>query len=157
MGNFKAGEILEIAIRIEENGEKLYRHAVTLTDDAGIKDLFASLADEEVKHKKTFQAMVSKLESYEPQETYPGEYFAYLRAYADNIIFPKDVLEEELDGLYDAEDAIEFAQQREIESILYYIETKSIVPESQAVEIDKIINEERRHYLKLVDVRRTLD
>jgi rubrerythrin len=157
MGSFKASEILEIAIKIEENGEALYRHAVTLTEDEGIKRLFASLADEEVKHRKTFEEMVSKLESYQPQETYPGEYFAYLRAYAENIIFPKEALEEELEGLYDAEDAVEFAQQREIESILYYLEAKSAVPPSQAAEIDKIIDEERAHYLKLVDVRRTLD
>jgi rubrerythrin len=157
MGNFKASEILEIGIRIEENGEKLYRHATTLTDDPKLKDLLGFLAGEEIKHKKIFEEMVSKLETYEPPETYPGEYFAYLRAYADAIVFPPAAMEEELEDLYDIDEAIEFAMQREIESILYYIETRSIVPKSQGDQIDKIISEERGHYLKLVEVKKTLD
>lgn len=47
------------------------------------------------------------------------------------------------------------SQFREIESILYYIDAKSLVPEGQRCEIDKIIDEERRHYLKLVDLKKT--
>ena len=157
MAIFKASEILQIAMRIEENGEKMYSHAVTLTDDPKLKELLGLLAGEETKHKKVFVEMVSNLENYEPPETYPGEYFAYLRAYADSIVFPPDEMQEELEDLYDVEEAIEFAMQREIESILYYIETKSVVPKSQADQIDKIIAEERKHYLKLVDVRKGLD
>jgi rubrerythrin len=157
MGNFKASEIMQVAIRIEENGEKLYRHAKTLTDEPKIKDLFGFLAGEEIKHKKTFEEMVSKLESYEPPETYPGEYFAYLRAYADSLVFSPEEVAEELEELYDVDEAVEFAMEREIESILYYIEAKSLVPKSQADALDKIIAEERRHYLKLVDVKKSLE
>ncbi|HVP56897.1 MAG TPA: ferritin family protein [bacterium] len=157
MGNFKASEFLQVAIRIEENGEKLYRHARTLTDDAKIKDLFGFLADEETKHKRTFEEMVSKLETYEPAETYPGEYFAYLRAYADSLIFSPDEVDEELEDIFDVDEAVEFAMEREIESILYYLEAKSLVPASQAEAIDRIVAEERRHYLKLVELKRSLD
>jgi rubrerythrin len=157
MSAFKASEILKVAMRIEENGEKLYRHAKTLTEDPKTKDLFGFLAGEEVKHKKTFEEMASKLDSYEPPETYPGEYLAYLKAYADNIVFPPDEMEEELEDLYDIDDVIEFAMQREIESILYYIETKAVVPASHGDAIEKIVAEERKHYLKLVEVRKSLD
>ena len=157
MPAFKASEILKIAVAIEENGEKLYSHAKTLTDDRKIQDLFGFLAGEEVKHKRVFEELASKLEAYEPPETYPGEYLAYLKAYADNIVFPPDEMEEELDDLDDVEDAVEFAMQREIESILYYIETKAVVPASQSQTIDKIVEEERKHYLKLVEIRKDLD
>ena len=57
MDAFKAGEILRVAVRIEENGERLYRHAAGLADDRKLKDLFAFLASEEAKHKKTFAEM----------------------------------------------------------------------------------------------------
>jgi rubrerythrin len=157
VGNFKASEILQVAIKIEENGEKLYRHARTLADESKLKDLFGFLAAEEIKHKKTFEEMVSKLETYEPPETYPGEYFAYLRAYADSLVFSPEEVAEELEDLYDVEEAVEFAMEREIESILYYIEAKSLVPKAQADLLDGIISEERRHYLKLVDVKKSLD
>jgi rubrerythrin len=157
MNTFKASEMFQVAMRIEENGERLYRHAVNLTDDTKMKDMFNFVADEEVKHRKTFEGMLSKIESYQPSESYPGEYFAYLKAYAENVVFPEDQMERELAKITDVGGALEFAIQREIESILYYLEARGFVPESQRSEIDRIIEEERRHYLKLVDVRRSLN
>ena len=157
MGNFKASEFLQVAIRIEENGEKLYHHAGTLSDDPKIKELFAFLAGEETKHKRIFTEMVSKLGTYEPPETYPGEYFAYLRAYADSLVFSPEEAEEELEDILDVDEAVEFAMEREIESILYYLEAKALVPKGQAEALDKVVSEERRHYLKLVELKRSLD
>jgi rubrerythrin len=157
MNAFKAGEIIQVALRIEENGEKLYRHARGLAEDPKLKDLFGFLAGEEAKHKKTFAEMASGLEAYEPPESYPGEYLAYLRAYADNLVFPADQMEEELEDMYDVDEAVEFALQREVESILYYIEARGLVPKAQADALDEIVAEERRHYLKLVEVKKSLD
>ncbi|MFH1314367.1 MAG: ferritin family protein [Candidatus Eisenbacteria bacterium] len=156
MDTFKASEVLRVAMKIEENGERLYRHATTLAGDTETKDFFGFLADEETKHKKTFEAMLSKAEHYQPSETYPGEHLVYLRAYADNIIFSPDKVEKEIAGLTDVDSVLEFGIQREIESILYYLETRNLVPDSQREQIDKIIDEERRHYLRLVDVRKNL-
>ena len=156
MNGFKASEILEIAMRIEENGQKLYRHAATLTGDSATKDVFAFLANEEAKHKTTFQGMLSKIEKYQPPESYPGEYFAYLRAYAEGIVFPPDRMEKELTNITDVESAVEFGVQREVESILYYLEVRNLVPEHQRAEIDRIADEERSHYLKLTDLKRGL-
>ena len=45
MDTFKASEVFQIATRIEENGTQFYRHAMTVTGDAKIKDLFSFLAD----------------------------------------------------------------------------------------------------------------
>lgn len=157
MQTFKASEIMQVGIKIEENGEKLYRHARNVADEAELKDFFGFLAGEEARHKKVFQEMLSKAEPYEPPETYPGEYFAYLRAYADQIVFPPDVMEEELEDLEDIYDVVEFALQREIESILYYMEAKSVIPKGQADLVEKMVDEERKHYLKLIEVLKTLD
>jgi rubrerythrin len=156
MYDFKASEVFDVAVRIEQNGESLYRHACTLTDDAKIKDLFALLADEEVKHRKTFEGMQSKVEDYQPPEKYPGEYCSYLRAYADDIVFPSERMESELARITDVGGAIEFAVQREIESILYYLEARGFVSERQRDQVDKIIDEERRHYLRLMDIKKVL-
>ena len=156
MKPFKASEIMQIAVAIEENGEKLYSHAKTLTDDAKTKELFDFLAAEETKHKKIFEGMLAKAEQYQPPESYPGEYYEYLGAYARNIVFPPDVMKKELAGITDVASALEFGIQREIESILYYLEARNIVPERQRDEIGKIVDEERRHYLKLVDVKKDL-
>ncbi len=152
MAIFDVSEILQFAVRIEENGEKAYRRFSKTIQDAG--ELFTYLADEEVKHKKTFEDILSKIEKYEPPESYPGEYFAYLRAYADNIIFAEKNLDKELDKVKDAGSAIEFGIQREVDSILYYLEMKNFVPEHQHSVILKVVDEERSHYVKLSELKK---
>ena len=75
-----ASEIIQFAIKIEENGWSFYNKVVEANKDEKIKELFTFLADEEVKHKETFEAMLPEIEKYEPREAYPPEYFSYLRA-----------------------------------------------------------------------------
>jgi len=154
MGIFKASEIYQLAIKIEENGEKFYRKMAEKLKNANMKKVFTYLGDEEVKHKKTFEDMVSKVEKYEPPESYPGEYFAYLRAYADNIILSQRKMDREMPKIKDAITAIDFAIQRELDSILYYLEMKNLVPESERNLIDGIIEEERRHFMKLSELKK---
>ncbi|KPL14441.1 hypothetical protein AMJ74_03385 [candidate division WOR_3 bacterium SM1_77] len=149
MSVFEPSEVFQFAIRIEEGGEKFYREMAEKLQDAEVKSLFSALADEEVRHKKTYQGMVSKIEEYEPFESYPGEYFSYLRAYADNIIFTPKRMEQEMGKIKDASSALKFAIDRELDSILYYQEIKNLIPQNQRGLIDNIIEEERRHFVKL--------
>ncbi|MDH4210118.1 MAG: ferritin family protein [candidate division WOR-3 bacterium] len=149
MSVFEPSEVFQFAIRIEEGGEKFYREMASRIENTEIRSLFSALADDEVKHKKTYQGMVSKIEEYEPFESYPGEYFSYLRAYADNIIFTPQRMEEEMKKINDAPSALKFAIDRELDSILYYQEVKNLVPKNRRSEIDKIIEEERKHFMKL--------
>jgi rubrerythrin len=153
MSVFKPSEIFQFAIRIEENGEKYYREMAQKLNDKAVKELFSALADEEAKHKKTYERLVAQIETYEPFETFPGEYFQYLRAYADNHIFTPRMLQKEMDSITDASSALQFAIQRELDSILYYQEVKKLVPKNQRGTIDTIIDEERRHYVKLTSCK----
>jgi rubrerythrin len=85
-----------------------------------------------------------------PPESYAGEYAAYLHNYVDNaIIFKKEALDRELAKVKDTDSALDFAIQREMDSILYYHEIKGIVPAHEHATVDKIIEEERRHVAML--------
>ena len=78
-----------------------------------------------------------------------GEYAAYLRSYVDNnIIFTKEIMDKELAKVKDTIGAIDFAIKRELDSILYYHESKRLVPESQHAAIEKIIEEERKEWFR---------
>ncbi len=149
MSVFNASEIFQFAIRIEEMGEKFYGKMAQELKAPNAQKLFDYLAKEETKHKKTFTEMLSKIEKYEPPESYPGEYFEYLRSYVDDIIFSYKKIEKEISKITDAARALEFGIQIELDSILYYLEMKNFVPDRQHDIIDRIIEEERRHYLKL--------
>lgn len=151
---FDASEIVRFAVRIEENGEKFYRYAVRTTVDEDAKEIFDHLADEEIKHKKTFEDMLSEIKKDEPFESYPGEYLAYLRDYVDRIIFADEVLDRKISKVRDTSSAIDFGIQRELESILYYQEIKKFVLESQHNLVDRILDEERRHFSELSELRK---
>jgi rubrerythrin len=156
MSLFEPSEVFQFAIRIEENGETYYRQMAKKLDDKTVKDLFVMLAEEEAKHKKVYETLVSKIESYQPAESYPGEYFEYLRAYADNIIFDPKTLDEKISSISNTESALNFAIDNEVASILYYHDIKNLVPENSRPQIDKIIEEERRHYVKLTNIKKTI-
>jgi len=154
---FDTSEILEFAVRIEENGEAFYRRMAQKSKEEKIKNLFNYLADEEIKHRKAFGEMLAKIEQYEPPESFPGEYFQYLRAYADEHIFTQaktGLLTAE--KMKSAKEAVEFALGAELDSILYYLEAKNLVPESQKAIVDKVVDEERHHYLKLLEIKKGL-
>ena len=152
---FEASDIVEVAIRIEENGINFYKFAEQIAKQEEAKKLFAHLAQAEAAHKKTFEGIFAKMEKYNPPESYAGEYSAYLRSYVDNnIIFTKEAMDKELSNIKDTIAAFDFAMQRELDSILYYHEIKNLVPATQHEAIEKIIEEERKHYAALVDMKK---
>jgi len=153
MSLFEPSEVFQFAIRIEENGEKFYRKMADKFSDPRIKELFSYLADEETKHKRIYEGMVENIEKYEPFESFPGEYFEYLRAYADKIIFDEKTLDEQQKKINDPIMAINVAMDNEVASILYYQEIKNIVPQDKRNSIDKIMEEERRHFVTLSGMR----
>ena len=150
---FDASEVFQLAIRIEENGEKFYRKMSDKFDDPSLKKLLNFLADEEVGHKRIYEEILSTIEAYQPRESYPGEYFTYLRAYADNIIFSQKEFEKKIEEIDDPSSAIDFAIDAEVSSILYYQEIKNIVPENKHDQIEHIVDEERKHFVQLSEIK----
>jgi rubrerythrin len=157
MGVFSASDIVEVAIRIEENGINFYKFAEQLAKQEDAKKLFAGLAQAEVTHKRTFEKLLANMEKYNPPESYEGEYGAYLRSYVDNnIIFTKEIMDKELSKITDTNSAIDFAIRRELDSILYYHEIKKLVPAAQHQVLDKVIEEERKHFMSLTETKKCL-
>jgi len=156
MALFNISEIYHLAIAIEENGEKFYRAQLKKFNDENIKKLFSFLADEEIKHKETFKSMLEKIEKYEPKESYPGEYFLYLKSYAENVIFNEKELDSKIKKIKNLKSVLDFAIKLEWDSILYYQEMKIYVSADSAKLIDDIIKEERKHFIKLSEARKNL-
>jgi rubrerythrin len=156
MGSFEATDILEFAIRIEENGANFYRYAVQIVKGEDAKKLFTRLAEEEGSHKRTFEKIYANMEKTNLPESYDGEYRAYLHDYVDNsIVFSKEAMEKELAKVTDSLSAVDFAIRREMDSILYYSEIKRFVPAGEQSMIDKVIEEERRHFSILSEIRKS--
>lgn len=151
---FNAHDVLQFAVRIEENGEVFYRETAAMVVDEDVKTLFTRLADEEIAHKKTFEKMLSELVDYLPPETYDGEYLSYLQSYIDGkAIFKDHPKIPELAKVRDRDAALDYAIQKEADSIMYYEEVKRFAGRKHESVIDQVIAEERKHFATLVAVK----
>jgi rubrerythrin len=156
MDVFDVSEILQFAVRIEENGENFYRRVAESAAEQNVKSLFTYLADAEVVHSKTFSDMVAGLKTYEPAESYPGEYFTYLRAFVDGVLFNEEEREKHMSDVTDIVSAVDFGIRKELQSIQYYEEMKKFVPAGQHDVLERVINEERKHFVELAELREEL-
>jgi len=149
MNRFNPTEIFEFAIKIEEDGRRFYEKSASVIKDEKVKSLLMFLADEEIKHKETFEKILSSFESFEPAESYNEEYFAYLKAYVDNLIF-KYLESPDPEKLTNVFTVLEYALAKEMDTILYYHEMKNLVlPENSRHFVDRIIDEERKHVVMI--------
>jgi len=155
---FESQDILLFARRIEENGERFYQQSAERLQDRKAKELFRYLAEEERVHRNVFEGMLSTMERFDVRETYEGEYLSYLQDYLDRkVIFDSKAAERELAGVQDPVSAIDFAIRREMDAILYFTEVKHFVSEGQQGPIDRILEEERGHFSKLNDLKKTFE
>ncbi len=159
---FSANEIIDMAISIEENGEFFYREVAKSMVGGPVKSLFLYLADEDARHRDIFNGLTSSVKTMEltfdvTHEEYPGEYLEYLKAFTDNQVFTKSGA-----GIKAARrmstqvEVLDFAAQIELDSVLFYTELKEILHKSQWPIIDKIIREERGHYVKLSELKESV-
>ncbi len=157
MAVFEAGDIVEVAVRIEENGANFYRYAVQLAGKEEVKALFQRLADEEVKHRQIFAKILAGMARNLPPEGYDGEYAAYLHDYVDNrLVFKAEAFAGELTKLRDEASALDFAIQRELDSIHYYREIRELLPADQREAVERIIAEEKEHFIRLSAMRKRI-
>jgi len=54
----------------------------------------------------------------------------------------------------DTPPAIDFAMHREMDAILYFLEIKNLVSKNQQSSIDRIVDEERKHFSLLSQMRK---
>jgi rubrerythrin len=128
MAVFDANDIVEVAVRIEENGANFYRYAVQLAAKEEVKTLFQVLAAQEVKHQETFAKILAGMDRNTPPEGYDGEYAAYLHSYVDNrLVFTAEAFAAELAKLRDEASALDFAIQRELAEIHHLIPVLSLL------------------------------
>ena len=54
---FTMNEVVDLAVRIEVNGERVYRHAAAAVSDPDIQNALTWLADQEAEHARWFRSL----------------------------------------------------------------------------------------------------
>jgi len=147
---FSPQDILRIAIRVERNGEELYRVLEEKEKNEKLRNIWKYLKEQELLHQKTFQEMLDKVGDYIVYEFSPGEYSAYMKAIASSYILTQGLIEKKTKELFENSlEAIEFGIYVEKESILTYTAFREYVLAQKQPVLERIIEEEKRHLVRL--------
>jgi rubrerythrin len=141
----KVRDILAMAIRLEEEGERFYRE-LSGHFDGEIKKTFLELADQEKVHAEIFRKM-SDQESWDEMDSYLSGY-AFYEVFPDTseILKRKDLTLKEV---------LNIAISVEKDSIILYYELKDgLVNSDTQKTVKKIIEQEKEHLKKLLELKR---
>ena len=139
-------EIIEIAIRIEENGQEFYTAAAEMIKESpDVKGLFYDLAEKEITHIAIFQKLADNFEaeSFEFNKEESADYIGHL---ADTHIFgKKDAGAELAKTVSTPKQALEIAYKFENDSVIFYEELLKKASSDSRKLILQIIEEEKEH------------
>jgi rubrerythrin len=153
---FSIAEIIEIAVQIEKNGERVYREAIGQGKNPELDRLLLGMAEEELEHACWFLTLKDDIEtSQDRPQTREMD-----AAMVDDLIGKQafSLADVDFSRLKDSKELIDIFIEFENDTILFYEMLKTFLLDQKTVEhLEKIIREERSHIEKLKDLRsRTL-
>jgi len=158
--NFSGSEVIEMALKIEENGMRFYTDAFKSARDERVKDLFKRLAIEEAHHIKTFSKMKDLVkdeyvsEGFDPYITEASE---YLRSMADSEVFKSPGGGATFAGeITNPTEVLDFAIGMEKDSIEFYREFEKVIVEKDRPVLTALIAQENEHLGLLEDLRKEI-
>ena len=155
---FRAGEILDMAIRIERQGIAFYTACREVVDAPDLAETFADLIDQEHDHIDTFRRMKANRDDDRLPESFSGEYDRNTDAFVrDRVFADPEAAADQVRRLGDASAAVDWAITFEEKSIGFYEWIKDRVRPSENEAIDRIIGQERQHIARLQARREGLD
>ena len=151
---FSALDILDIAIRLEKNGEKTYRDAGTHTTDEELQAMLSWIADEERSHARWFTELKSRLSAGEDHHL-----MAELsRALVEDVVRGQTFSLQEVDF-----ETIDTAAKMlrtfigfEDDTIDFYEVLKTFIDDPVILgQLEQIIAEEKKHINRFEELLRT--
>jgi rubrerythrin len=145
---FTITEILDMAMRVEENGRDLYRKAMAQSADPVLKTLLKWMADEEDSHRRWFAGMRRRLKQ-------PGQNLfveAMTREVLAELLGRRTFCLDDVDfqKLVQADQLLEAAIEFETDTVFFYEILTSFTTDAQVLtQLQTIIAEEKNHIEKL--------
>jgi rubrerythrin len=148
---FTTTDILEIALKIEANGEQTYRRAAREADDSSLSEQLAALADDEQKHRVWFADLKDKL----AVQTLDPETAALGREMFSSILGEKafSLDEADLSCLPDMRTLLEVSAELERDTIAFYEMLEPFMEDEPGRRDLKSVIEEERKHLRLLQER----
>jgi rubrerythrin len=147
---FTLGEIIDLAVRIEANGEKAYRKAQNQVTDPALASMLGWLADEEAEHEKWFPRLKENVETTLEEAKLEEMGQALLQGVLGDHTF--SIEEADFSRIEDLDSLIAVSVEFEKDTILFYEMLSAFIEDEQTLNhLQRIIEEENRHVQLLQD------
>ncbi|MFA6169733.1 MAG: ferritin family protein [Candidatus Margulisiibacteriota bacterium] len=146
--NIAVEDIVKMAIKIEENGEMVYRYLTKQFEVEEIKQLFKLLADQETYHRSYFEGLLSTLiKGPQSQMSLDRDKLDYLKGFAgEHVFLPDNVLALVGKKIGSKIEVFDFALLAEKETAEFYEKLLGLIPVEERAGVERIIVQERNHY-----------
>jgi len=152
---FSADEIAEMALEIERLGAAFYEEALQHVESGPVRELFALLREEESIHEAQFAAVIRSIREGPAGPPLDPEWTEYIRALAECRVFPdRAAVSAAVEGVSSEAGALRLALQFEREAVLFFHEMKNAVSAEALPVLDVLIEQERGHVHRLVEMFR---
>jgi rubrerythrin len=145
---FSLKDIIDIAVQVEQNGERVYRSAAGNVDDQSLRSMLIWLADEEARHVKWFAALKATAPdggNYPEQENMGKDLL-------QNAVGAHSFALEDADfsSMEKIEDLIRTAIEFEKDTALFYKMLQPLIEDQETLDqLHGIIQEEENHAQRL--------
>ena len=147
---FEIKEIIDLALQIEQNGEKIYRNALRHVANPAISTVLEKLADEELNHIEWFASLKESIQSTtdDPELVEMGK--TILKGVLGTQAFSlKDINFSKISRI---NDLLKLAIEFERDTILFYEMIRPLLDHPEEMDhLNKIIAEENQHIQQFQD------
>ncbi len=150
---FSAAEIIDMGIVKERKRRDFYGYAADKFKEKDMKDLFSHLRDWEDEHVKRFTDIRKSNETYEVQESYQGEFAAYMKFVVDDILYNQVSARWFAKNVKEALAAIQYGIGFEKDAILFFLELLKYMMGPNKEKVEELIGEEKKHLIYLSELK----
>jgi len=152
---FEIIEIIDLALQIEKNGEKIYRNALKRVTNPAVYTLLQKLADEELNHVEWFSSLKQKIKSTtdDPKLMEMGKTILN-SVLGDQAFSLKDI---DFSKVGRVDDLMKLAIEFEKDTVLFYEMIRPLIDNTEELDhLDKIIAEENQHIQHFQEILNSL-
>jgi len=141
---FTLSDIIDLAIRIENNGGKTYRKAMAEVSDPSLSSMLDRLARDELEHEKWFESLKTQIKPSEIDPSLDEMGKSMLQGVLGDQAF--SITEADFSKTENVKALLEQSIEFEMDTIIFYEMIGAFVEDEDTLKtITTIIDEENRH------------
>lgn len=145
---FLIADIIELAIQIEQNAEKVYRNALKKISDPKFVSILQWLADEEVEHARWFQQLKKTVQTEIKDPAVAAMGKSILSDALGSQSF--SLKESDFSDMRQLQDLISLAVEFEKDKVIFYKMLRPFIADGETLDfLENIIAEETQHIQEL--------